>query len=103
MESEIKIAHITFYCTCLQLKVPEINCSVAEITHYNVTVITKERSTSKNITEETTYLSNFLLHQSNFSYTVIVAAINSQGSSERTSKTIGKHVQVVYRDATTGQ
>ena len=76
---------------------------MAEITHYNVTVITKESSTSKYITEETTYLSNFLLYQSNFSYTVIVAAVNSQGSSEITTKTIGKHVQVVYRDATTGQ
>ena len=63
---------------------------MAEITHYNVAVVTKESLTSKSLTEEITYLSYFLLYQSNISYTVIVAAINSQGSSKITSKIIGK-------------
>ena len=63
---------------------------MAEITHYNVTVVTKESSTSKNITAETTFLSNFFIYQSNTSYTVIVAAVNNQGSSKIASKIIGK-------------
>ena len=82
-----------------------INCSMAEITHYNVTVVTKESSTSKILCEEMTYLSNFLLYQSDTSYTVIVAAINSQGSSEITSKIIGKYISTaqIQPVATTGQ
>ena len=62
---------------------------MAEITHYNVTVITKGISISIAVREEVVYLSYFLVYQPNVSYTVIIAAINSQGSSEPTSKTIG--------------
>ena len=50
----------------------------------------KEKSTSESVIEEVVYLSNFLVYQSNISYTVIITAINSQGSSEPTSITIGK-------------
>ena len=62
---------------------------MTEITHYNVTILTKGNLTSKTVREEVAYLSNFLIYQSNISYTVIIAAVNSQGSSEPTSITIG--------------
>ena len=61
---------------------------MAEITQYKVTIVTMDTPISKIITEEITYLSSFLLYKSNTSYTVLVAAINSQGSSEITSKVI---------------
>ena len=70
---------------------PEINCSVTEIIHYNVTILTNGNSTSKTVTEEVAYLSNFSVYQSNISFTVIIAAVNSQGSSEPTSKTFGMY------------
>jgi len=42
------------------------------------------------------FLSDFMVYQSKTSYTVIIAAINSQGSSEPTSKEIGMTLYTVH-------
>ena len=52
-------------------------------------IVTKEKSKSKIVSEEVAYLPDFLVYQSNISYTVIIVAINSQGSSEPTFRVIG--------------
>ena len=62
-----------------------------EIKYYNVTVMSNENSTSKNTTAKKAYLSDFLIYHANISFTVIVVAVNSQGSSEPTSETIGMY------------
>jgi len=54
-----------------------------------VAILTTNKSTFKIISEEVAYLSDFVIYQSNVSYTVIIIAINSQGSSEPALKIIG--------------
>jgi len=54
-----------------------------------VTILSAENATSKIVSEEVVYLSDFMVYQSNISYTVIITAINSQGSSEPNTIKIG--------------
>ena len=48
------------------------------------------------MSEKVAFLSDFMVYQSKTSYTVIIAAINNQGSSEPTSKKIGMTLYIVY-------
>jgi len=63
-----------------------MNCSVSNITNYNVTVAAKGNSVSKNVSKEIAFFSNFLVYQSSNLYNVTIFAVNNQGNSESVSK-----------------
>ena len=67
---------------------PEFNCCVSEIKYYSVTVLSRETSTSKNVTKQEARLSEFFVYHANSSFTVIIVAVNGEGSSVPTSTTI---------------
>jgi len=54
-----------------------------------VTILSAENAKSKIVSEKMAQLSDFMVYQSNTSYTVIITAINSQGSSEPNTAKIG--------------
>jgi len=73
-----------------------MNCSVSNITHYDVTVAAKGNSVSKNVSKEIACFSNFLGCQSSNLYNITIIAVNSQGNGESASKKIGENMLCNY-------